>query len=215
MVKIYAAKTEGLDIDTIKLDLPKTQLERIEKFKNHNAKKLSVAGGLLIKYALGKEGIYNYDIRIGEHGKPYLAEGNTQFNISHSGERVMCAVSHDEVGCDVQEISHIDLKIADRFFSKDERDLVYGAFDKTDMFFRIWALRESFIKATGYGMSLCQDKFSLMIKNDIVTVAQNIADKKYCFKEFEIEKGYKYAVCSTDSDFTDIAWVDIAAVYGR
>ena len=41
-----------------------------------------------------------------EHGKPYLSDySDVHFNISHSGEYVVCSVSDKPVGVDIQKIS--------------------------------------------------------------------------------------------------------------
>ena len=77
----------------------------------------------------------------------------------------MCAVCMDgrsvegrkvRVGCDVEKIGQLKMNIAMRYFCKEE----YGAIkeagsdeEKTDLFFRYWVLKESFMKATGKGMA--------------------------------------------------------------
>jgi 4'-phosphopantetheinyl transferase len=65
--------------------------------------------------------IDNKYIRINknQYGKPYLKEyPNFNFNISHSGEYVLCAVDDKSIGIDVEEEGkHIDYEeIAKNFF---------------------------------------------------------------------------------------------------
>ena len=75
---------------------------------------------LLLDYGLEKRGIEDWKrgLWYNENGKPYLAEGQgIYFNLSHSGEYVACAVSGEEVGCDIELISGQKPDIARRFFS--------------------------------------------------------------------------------------------------
>ena len=44
-------------------------------------------------------------IGIGEHGKPYLQDyPEVHFNLSHAGNRVMCVVSPEPAGCDIEGV---------------------------------------------------------------------------------------------------------------
>lgn len=58
----------------------------------------------------------------GQHGKPYLQSPNgIFFNISHSGTYVAVAVSQSEIGVDIEVRSNPNLKISERFFTKNEQ----------------------------------------------------------------------------------------------
>ncbi len=52
------------------------------------------------------------------YGKPYLnGYPNYYFNISHSGEFVVCAISNNPVGIDIEQIKQIEYEeIAKSFF---------------------------------------------------------------------------------------------------
>ena len=89
------------------------------------------------------------DFNYNKFGKPELNIGhNIYFNISHSGDWVVCAFSNDDVGVDVEIIKNVDFKIVDRYFSKEE---IYefntlSEEEKKERFFDYWTLKESFIK---------------------------------------------------------------------
>jgi 4'-phosphopantetheinyl transferase len=95
---------------------------------------------------------------IGAHGKPYVHEPglDLRFNLSHSGERALLAVSHGrEVGVDVEEIRTVDwLPLAHRFFAvREVADLkAMPATERVDAFFRCWTRKEAFLKAHGKGL---------------------------------------------------------------
>ena len=174
------------------------RLNKINRCAKHNDKIRSLAVGLLLEKALDDIGIGDREIRIGDNGKPYLASSAVFFNLSHSGERAMCAVSDMEVGCDVQKIGEANLKIAGRFFSPSERQLLNSIEDESEkikMFYRLWTLKESYVKALGTGLKTPLGSFS-------VTTGENV--NGYHFKEYYTSDGYVYAVCGKSPYFDEL-----------
>ena len=203
--KIYLASAKDLEDKALFQKLYHTvsdiRQNKIDSLLLEKDKRLSLAAELLLKKALSDCGIDSFELEYGENGKPYIKDHNDIFfNLSHSNEMVMCAVSSDEVGCDTEKIKDIDLKIAKRFFSESEYNLIIGNEKKNDMFFRIWTLKESFMKATGLGMKLPMNSFTISIENSSVSVSHNLNNKSYFFKEFDLKNGYKYAVCTLASE---------------
>lgn len=95
-----------------------------------------------------------------DRGKPQLKDfgGSLAFNVSHSGDRALIAVSHHrQVGVDVERIREdFDIRaIAQRFFSEREQEELFAMRDEDQFrgFFQCWTLKESFIKALGEGLS--------------------------------------------------------------
>jgi 4'-phosphopantetheinyl transferase len=90
---------------------------------------------------------------VGAHGKPRLANGELRFNLTHSGELALVAVSSVEVGVDVEQVKpHRDLTgVAKRVFTAAERAEVAAGGDRA--FYRHWVAKEAFVKATGRGIS--------------------------------------------------------------
>lgn len=97
-----------------------------------------------------------------EHGKPRLyvdgAPAPLHFNVSHSGDNGLLAISPDnQVGIDIEELNQgfrFDAIIRSTF-SPDEQAAVSAA-DKGSAaraFFEIWTLKEAIIKASGVGLS--------------------------------------------------------------
>lgn len=95
--------------------------------------------------------------RYGDNGKPYYEDIPLFFNISHSGEYVLCAVSSREVGADIQKIQSADLmKLTKRFFSEPEcRALECCESDREQqgLFFGLWSRKEAYGKLTGEGVT--------------------------------------------------------------
>jgi 4'-phosphopantetheinyl transferase len=100
-----------------------------------------------------------------ERGKPYLAapaDRGVQFNLSHSGDFALIAVTRQrELGVDVEQRRPIKdlLSLAHTSFSPRE----YAVFRSLPVeqhvhaFFTCWSRKEAFIKATGEGVAQLAD----------------------------------------------------------
>lgn len=109
-----------------------------------------------------------------EFGKPSLAQSSAsrklqtpiEFNVSHSGDFVLIALSRGRVlGVDIERM-RVDVateEIATRFFSANEcRDLATVAPDqRCAAFFACWTRKEAYLKARGDGLSLPLEQFDV------------------------------------------------------
>jgi len=85
---------------------------------------------------------------LGPHGKPSLNHHPIEFNLSHSGEWALVAVSAlSPVGIDIEVIRE-DVEIGKLLnrIGEDAPDV------PTDQLFQLWARRESRSKAAGVGL---------------------------------------------------------------
>ncbi len=128
--------------------------------------------------------------------KEYGIEADTAYNLSHSGDYVLCSVSterHVKVGCDIEEVKEPNLKIAGRFFCPAEYEQIAGEKDKVlqqEYFFRYWVLKESFAKATREGLALGMDTFEIMLGNPSVLVKQpENYPERYHYREAVLRGG--------------------------
>jgi 4'-phosphopantetheinyl transferase len=101
------------------------------------------------------------------HGKPFLPGSSLQFNVSHSGDYGILAVSQQrQVGIDIECIRQISaLSIAKRFFMPEENNYLASLTedDRQKTFFRIWTRKEAFIKARGLSISGYLSKVSVAV----------------------------------------------------
>lgn len=172
---------------------------KADRYKSEKDRLLSVCAGLMLNFVFSKNGIIAPKVATGENGKPYLESGELFFNISHSGEYVLCAVSKTPTGCDVEKEGGVNLNLAKRFFDEEEYNTLISAEGKEqeELFYRFWTLKESFIKAVGLGMKLPLNKFRINLSDSISVVSDY--GKPYSFSEFDTVEGYRIAVC-TESD---------------
>jgi len=108
---------------------------------------------------------------VNEFGKPALDSHNLEFNLSHSGDFALIAVSGEQkVGVDVERIrSDMELEsMARRFFSPDEvSELMALPPEERDIgFFNCWTRKEAYIKAQGLGLSLPLDSFDVSLTSN-------------------------------------------------
>lgn len=205
---LFVADTKILDDDNLfryYYDLmPAYRQKKIDTYVFKKDKKLSLGVGVLLMLALKEIGldIHKETFIEKKNRKPYLKNRKIFFNLSHSENKVLCAISSDEIGCDIEKIKDIDLMIAKRFFYDEEYALLQSKSSKqeqTELFYRLWTLKESFMKVTGLGFHLPLNQFCIIIKNDKIDVRQNVNKKKYYFSEFNIFDDYKISCCQNNN----------------
>lgn len=149
--------------------LSEYRLARLKGTKPLPKKQQGICAELLLYAALRKAapGIFlPPDIAADEHGKPYLRGSNLFFSLSHSGKFAFCALSDSELGADVQLISRYDPALVSRFFAAGERKYIEKSTDRDLAFTRVWAMKESYIKALGMGLSTPLSSFDVCIDGE-------------------------------------------------
>ena len=136
----------------------------------------------------------------GEHGKPYLPDyPQVHFNLSHSGERVMCIMGPAACGCDVEQVDRnqkqIDLVIR-CLAESEQRQAARSAVD----FFRIWTLKESILKLSGEGITIPLNSFEVSLKP--LSVRQDFFAGPVELKEYD-EREYRCACALAGSGLPD------------
>ena len=207
-IKLYAADINELNNEEVFMSLmeevDEERRSKVNRLIPEKGKKLSLAAGVLMRQALKAEGLTEYTIEKRENDKPYIAgRDDIYFNLSHSGEVVVCAVSPVEVGCDIELIKEDRPRIAQRFFTEEEQEFSSGS---KENFYRMWTLKESFMKVTGKGLQLPMRDYSINMSAKI-TVKQNVDGRQYFFKEIFDFTGYACSVCTADIAPEDITLI--------
>jgi len=206
----YAVKT--LDISEEKLEkicllIHSEKRFKIKKFINKKDKIQTLIGKILIiNIICEKLSIRNITFEKNEYGKPYLKDyPNLQFNISHSGDFVVCTIDNKPIGIDIERVKYIAYKeIAKSFFSVSEFEYIVKEDSNIELnkFYEIWTLKESYIKCCGQGLSIPLNSFSIDIdqyqKNIKVIIEKE--HKEHVFTRLDIGSGYKMAVCSLNKE---------------
>ncbi|WP_346940659.1 4'-phosphopantetheinyl transferase superfamily protein [Clostridium sp.] len=187
------------------------KISKVKKFINKKDKIRTLIGEILIRIIITENlGIRNDNISFEKnpYGKPYIKEYTQfNFNISHSGDFVVCAIDNNPIGVDIEEVKYIEYEdIAKNFFTKNEFDYITrnDSYSSVSRFYEIWTLKESFIKCCGQGLSMPLKSFSIDIdeyKN--IRVVTDGKHKDYIFKSVNMESNYKIAICSLSKDISD------------
>lgn len=212
-MKIYAIQLQHLDeIDA------RQQIERLKPFVSSEKRAaaerfrfLIDARRTLLGEVLVRQTIHDmYDMPMDQivfetegNGKPVVRQlPSFHFNLSHSGDWVVCAVDDAPVGIDIEEIKPIDLAIAKRFFSADEyQDLLSQPAERQEAyFFHLWSMKEAFIKLTGKGLSYGLSSFTARLSADGQASLTLPDHETACFVQtYSLDPAYQMAVCTRKS----------------
>jgi 4'-phosphopantetheinyl transferase len=135
-------------------DEERTRADRF-RFAKH-VRRFTVARAFLrttLGDALGRPA-ESIELEVGEHGKPFLPHDELHFNLSHSHELAVIAMTDMPVGADVEHVRPMPdaMRMAERFFAPEEVDALRDCEDRDHAFFRIWTAKEAYLKALGAGI---------------------------------------------------------------
>jgi 4'-phosphopantetheinyl transferase len=142
----------------------------------------------------------------GKNGKPALADetNDLRFNLSHSGDVILCAVTRqEEVGVDVECIGTglASGDIARQFFAGEEVQALFELPPDLQLtgFFRCWTRKEAFIKARGEGLSLALKSFAVSLRPEEQARFLRIdgdqrAPAEWTLRDIDVPSGYAAAI---------------------
>ncbi len=193
MVYVYGINIskfpDPLEEPDIMMGLPEERKRKILSYKQKEKRLQSVGAGWLLKRVLNRHAVSTETLRTEASGKP-IVDGIC-FNLSHSGDIVICAVGQQSVGCDIEKLKDAP-KTVGRMFSAEEREslqqLAGEGYNRE--FIRLWTRKESYLKMTGVGIRVPLDKLEM---ND-------------CYiKEYTLPM-YQIAVCAKEDVFSELIW---------
>ena len=170
-------------------------LARIDRLRQPADRLRSMLGHLLLRYLLRAAGVTDApQIELGPYGKPHLRPPvPLEFNVSHAGQWVVCALAPTAVGIDIERVRAIDLRIAERYFQPGEYAalLARAPEQRPAYFFRLWTAKEAYVKALGLGLRRDFASFGVAPLSDPSMPVQPLALTYPAFSE-----GYQLALCS-------------------
>ncbi|CAM1357019.1 4'-phosphopantetheinyl transferase family protein [Tenacibaculum halocynthiae] len=165
--------------------LPKNMQERLSKFLRWQDAYSYLYGKLLLRTSMLQFG-YNHSlefIKMTKHGKPYFENSPFAFNISHSEEYVVCAISNDEkvsLGIDIEKVKPIELNSFSSVFSPEEKQEI-NSYNK---FYTCWTRKEAVVKADGRGLTIPLNTINTL------NLSTKLENEKYYLSRVDINKGY-------------------------
>lgn len=225
-MEIYAINInfiDELDYHCMKEYLSTETIEKIEKFKFFNDKLRSVVSEILVRILISKRhNISNNHIKIkkNDYGKPYSDNYDTYFNISHSGHWVVVAIDNEDIGIDIEDSNaKIDYEsLISGIFKKEEQNYIkyYSRKCGKHRFYKLWTLKESYVKLIGKGLSIPLDSFLLEYGEDDMhwKTKSDFYNGYVKYKNYYIDNSYIISVCTTKNSFPNIIKeVDMGFVY--
>src|SRR5665647_136562 len=213
-MKIFALNNlepmDDLTFRKLLTNLSDEEQERVKKYARPNDAKRVLLADILVRSVIASElKVSNKAIEFNanKYGKPLL-KGNCgiYFNVSHSGDWIVCAVDNEPIGIDIEKIIPVELEIATQFFSDEEYKMLMAKSpeDWQHFFFDLWTLKESYIKAVGKGLSMHLKSFtvSFLEKGEIAVKSGNRL-ANWTLKQYDLDPEYKMSVCAAHKAFPD------------
>lgn len=219
MVKLYVADISSLpdplSVPEVLQTLPLERQKRIHNMKQEKSRKQSMGVGLLLQKVLALYHMQDSDVFVDEHGKPKV-EG-LEFSLSHSGNLVLCAVSEEPVGCDIERLREAPKGVAERYFSDAEQAYLsrFSADEYDRKFFRIWTMKESYVKMTGEGLRVPFEAYEVAVNKcasgwyeDCAQVLRN-GETQGCYLSSVELNGHIISICAEESAHLEVVWENL------
>lgn len=156
-------------------------------------------GRKLLEYGLKKEFGRSYTVTEEANQKPFLLEApHIDFNISHTKGLVVCAIGNRNIGIDAELIRPFEERLLRRVCSKKEQDYVLEVDDiqvREERFFRLWTLKESFVKAIGRGIAFPLKDISFTVEENGI-IKSSVQGFRYA--QVKVSQKYILSVCMSD-----------------
>ncbi|MEM1339585.1 MAG: 4'-phosphopantetheinyl transferase superfamily protein [Bacteroidota bacterium] len=128
-----------------------------KNYVNWQDRELTITGKLLLIEGLK---LYEVDaqrleqLQYTTYGRPYL-DLELDFNISHSGEYVICGLAKGmRLGVDIEERKTVDINSFYKVFTPKELIAIRSSKKTEETFYNYWTIKESVMKAIGKGLSI-------------------------------------------------------------
>lgn len=200
-MELYCLNVSKLNVTEMKNYISTERLNKTNKLLRHEDKQLSIGSELLLNHLLAMKGIKNLRYLQNINGKPYLSNNDSvKFNISHSHKIVAVLIDKNSVGVDIEYITpNIDLGIAKTYFTTDEYEYILNNKDPNLTFFKIWVLKESYLKMINQGFNVQLDDFSVInSKGQIELNQEGIYTENIKFGLFTDDEYFLATCCRND-----------------
>ncbi len=128
-----------------------------DNYVNIKRKKQFICGRILLDKLLKDKYNLKYDkviIKKNKYGKPYISNYPIYFNISHSHNMVICVISENEIGIDLEKIRNINIKTIDQYAIDIEKEYILSNkryINKKAL--KIYTLKEAYFKMKGTNLN--------------------------------------------------------------
>jgi 4'-phosphopantetheinyl transferase len=182
VVQLWFVSLDSVDeFERLLTVLSRDELDRVNRIADERIRRRYVVGRAVLRRLLGErlatppaELRFDYN----EGGKPALECEDVNFNLSHSGDLALIAISNGAaVGVDVEQLRpqpRLD-QLARRVLTVGERELLEQARAEgagARWFLQCWTAKEAVAKAFGFGLALAPNRINVVPLNDWRAVAE-------------------------------------------
>ena len=175
--------------------MPAAIQKKIRAYRHWEDAERSLAGYFLLQKGLERLNLSPIDfakLKRAEFNKPY-AEGNTHFNIAHSGKYTVCAISErHEVGIDIELLNDIPVGDFTDFFEAQEWSHVVNNPEPVKAFYMLWTKKEAFLKLIGSGLNVPLNQVIIQDDNRI-----DWEGKQYTLQQLHIDPLHLCHLCTS------------------
>jgi 4'-phosphopantetheinyl transferase len=168
--------------------LDRKERERAERFRFEHDRRDFIAAHVLLRsmltFYLGRPAA-GWRFTADDVGKPRIAQkfrlSEIDFNLSHTRDLVAAAVvSRAAIGVDVEQVdaAKADFDLAQNYFAPAEVDILRATPrpEQATCFFRLWTLKEAYLKATGAGLGTRLDSFAFTLAPVRISFLTDLGD---------------------------------------
>ncbi len=186
--------------------VPTSYHSRINRFHRFEDRLRNLFGLLLLSrtwQTVFNKSLELEKIKTSEFSRPYLPGSPADFNISHSGDYVVCILSPDSpVGIDIEQKTDVDFSDFTRTMSQQQWSEINESKDSLNTFFKYWTMKESVIKADGRGLSI--PLTDIIFDNNKVSYDENL----WLLSPFKIDANHPGCVASSH-EINDLQLIEV------
>lgn len=206
-VHVWHARVSALErwLAGLREILSDQERARVERFRFSRDRHRAVVARGLLRVILGRcldAEPSRLRFTYGPHGKPALSEDRGLcFNVAHSGDLVLWAVAWEhDIGVDVERMrAGLEWQaMATRFFAARETAALYALPGelRQEAFFACWTRKESYLKATGLGLALRLEAFSVSVDPRAPAALLSVegvpdASARWSLADLMVDPGYR------------------------
>ncbi|MDV2685200.1 4'-phosphopantetheinyl transferase superfamily protein [Alkalihalophilus lindianensis] len=187
--------------------ISKKKFDRVIRMGNINRANGMLMGELMIRKLISDTfNIKTSEIEINtdDFGKPYLKNIlDLKFNISYSTGWVVCVIDNEEIGIDIEYIYPLEPHYLSNMLSDIERRYIEEKPNSIDRLFKIWTLKECYLKALGIGLSVPLHELTFNKVDKKWNLESNLFDydTNFKFKQISFDENYVVSLCTKKEHF--------------
>ena len=149
-------------------------------------------------------GEINAALKYDVNGKPYLP-GHPEicFNITHCNQLVSCAFHNSPIGIDAENLGYFPEVLINRALSEKEKCFLQSKStsisEREEWFYRLWTLKEAYVKKSGIGVDTDLTNFSFSFTNSGDLFSVICSDSTVSCYQTQLSHGQILSVCYEDN----------------